>query len=310
MITVPARSKCNRQWAQLDPEEGTPQGGVISPIISNVFLHEVLDKWFEQTIKPRLRGRAFLVRYADDFVMGFQRKDEAERVYQVLPLRFQKYGLSINLDKSRVVRFARPQGGENLQGEAEAATFDFLGFTHYWSRSRKGQWYVMRKTASSRQRRTLRGVTLWCRKNRHESIPEQHRQLCQKLQGHYAYYGIIGNSRSIVSVRHKVLLTWHKWLSRRSRGQAQMKWARFISMLNGNLNLPPARIVHSDRVAKPQIRGTGCPKGRSTRNYSGIALGRSSLSAASMRNTSIRSAINDLDPTDLGPTLKHVSNVT
>jgi RNA-directed DNA polymerase len=108
------------------PEEGTPQGGVISPIISNVFLHEVLDKWFAQTVKSRLRGRAFLVRYADDFVMGFQRKDEAERVYQVLPLRFQKYGLRINLEKSRVVRFARPQGAEN-QGEAEAATFDFLG---------------------------------------------------------------------------------------------------------------------------------------------------------------------------------------
>jgi len=98
------------------PEEGTPQGGVISPIISNVFLHEVLDKWFEQTVRPRLGGRAFLVRYADDFVMGFQRKDEAERVYKVLPLRFQKYGLSINLEKTRVVRFASPQGGENRQG--------------------------------------------------------------------------------------------------------------------------------------------------------------------------------------------------
>lgn len=243
------------------PEEGTPQGGVISPIISNVFLHEVLDKWFEQTVRPRLRGRAFLVRYADDFVMGFQRKDEAERVYKVLPLRFQKYGLSINLEKTRVVRFANPQGGENRQGKAEAATFDFLGFTHYWGRSRKGQWFVMRKTASSRQRRTLRGVTLWCRKNRHQPTHEQHRQLCQKLQGHYAYYGIIGNSRSIASVRHKVLLIWHKWLSRRSRGHAQMTWARFICMLNGNLYLPPARIVHSDRVAKPQIRGTGCPKG-------------------------------------------------
>src|SRR5271165_6588458 len=119
----------------------------------------------------------------------------------------------------------------------------------------------MRKTASSRQRRTLRGVTLWCRKNRHQPTHEQHRQLGQKLQGHYAYYGIIGNSRSIASVRHKVLHTWHKWLSRRSRGKAQMTWARYISMLNGNFNLPPARIVHSDRVAKPQIRGTGCPKG-------------------------------------------------
>jgi RNA-directed DNA polymerase len=233
------------------PEEGTPQGGVISPIISNVFLHEVLDKWFEQIVKPRLHGRAFLVRFADDFVMGFQRKDDAERVYQVLPLRFQKYGLKVNSEKTRIVRFSRPQTRINRRAKVIVGTFDFLGFTHYWGRSRKAQWFVMRKSASSRQRRALRAMTLWCRKNRHQPIPEQHRQLCRKLQGHYAYYGITGNSRCIANFRHKVLLTWHKWLNRRSREPNQLTWARFLSMLSGSLNLPPARIVHPARVAKP-----------------------------------------------------------
>jgi RNA-directed DNA polymerase len=231
------------------PEKGTPQGGVISPIISNIFLDEVLDKWFEQTVKPRLRGRAFLVRFADDFVMGFQRKDDAERVYQVLPRRFEKYGLKINMEKTRVVRFTRP-GARNHQGKAKAGTFDFLGFTHYWGRSRKGQWFVKRKTASSRQRRALRAITHWCRENRHQPIDQQHRQLCRKLRGHYAYYGITGNSRSITSIRHKVLHIWYKWLNRRSRGGNPMTWARFISMINGHLIVPPARIVHSASAAK------------------------------------------------------------
>jgi hypothetical protein len=155
------------------------------------------------------------VRFADDFVMGFQRRDAAERVYQVLPLRFQKYGLKINSEKTRIVRFSRPQTRKNHRAKVRVGTFDFLGFTHYWGRSRKGQWFVMRKSASTRQRRALRAMTLWCRKNRHQPIPEQHRQLCRKLQGHYAYYGITGNSRSIASFRHKVLLVWHKWLNRR-----------------------------------------------------------------------------------------------
>jgi group II intron reverse transcriptase/maturase len=243
------------------PKEGTPQGGVISPILSNVFLHEVLDKWFEQTVKPRLRGRAFLVRFADDFVMGFERKDDAERVYQVLPRRFEKYGLKINSEKTRIVRFGGMQLKETHRGKAPAATFEFLGFTHYWARSRKGQWYVRRKTASSRQRRALRVMTLWCRKHRHQPIPEQHRQLCRKLHGHYAYYGITGNSRCLVSFRHQVLLIWHKWLNRRSRDPHQMTWKRFIAMLKGPLDLPAARIVHPARAANTVDRGTGCPKG-------------------------------------------------
>jgi RNA-directed DNA polymerase len=231
------------------PERGTPQGGIISPIISNIFLHEVLDKWFEQTVKPRLHGRAFLVRFADDFVMGFQKKDDAERVYQVLPRRFEKYGLKINLEKTRVVRFTRP-GNRKHQGKAKAETFDFLGFTNYWGRSRQGQWFLMHKTASNRQRRSLQAIKLWCRENRHQPLDQQHRQLCRKLRGHYAYYGITGNSRSITSVRHKVLHIWYKWLNRRSRGGHPMTWEEFITLVNGPLFVPQARIVHSRRAAK------------------------------------------------------------
>jgi group II intron reverse transcriptase/maturase len=233
------------------PERGTPQGGVISPILSNIFLHEVLDKWFDATVKPRLKGRAFIVRYADDFVMGFQSKEDAERVYRVLPLRFGKYGLTINMEKTRVVRFARP-GARGLSLErAKAGTFDFLGFTHYWGKSRAGQWYVRQKTASNRQRRTLRSIGQWCRENRHQPIRQQHRQLCRKLQGHYAYYGIRANSRSINSVRHNVLYIWHKWLRRRSRGGRLMTWERFSAMIQESLQVPPARIVHTQGAARP-----------------------------------------------------------
>jgi group II intron reverse transcriptase/maturase len=229
------------------PERGSPQGGVISPILSNIFLHEVLDKWFDETVKDRLKGRAFLVRYADDLVMGFQSKEDAERVYRVLPLRFKKYGLSINMEKTRVVRFARPGTKEQRRKTAQAGTFDFLGFTHYWGRTRRGQWFVRQKTASNRQRRTLRSIAQWCRKSRHQPIGQQHRQLCRKLQGHYAYYGINGNSRSINCVRHNVLYIWHKWLSRRSRGGSLLTWERFNAMIQGNMQIPLARVVHSDR---------------------------------------------------------------
>ena len=136
------------------PEAGTPQGGVISPLLANVYLHYVLDVWFEQEVKPRLKGRAFLVRYADDFVMGFACEEDARRVLDVLPKRFGKYGLTIHPDKTRLVPFGRPIASPCRAGLGQAGTppgsFDFLGFTHYWSRSQKGNWVVKRKTAGSR----------------------------------------------------------------------------------------------------------------------------------------------------------------
>jgi len=174
------------------PEAGTPQGGVISPLLANVYLHYVLDEWFEEVVKPCLKGRAFLVRYADDFVMGFACEEDARGVLAVLPKRFGKYGLTIHPDKTRLVPFHRPANRPAQPGQPGVpppGSFDFLGFTHSWSRSKRGYWVVKRKTAGSRFRRAVKKIADWCRLNRHLPIAEQYQALKQKLQGHYTYYG-------------------------------------------------------------------------------------------------------------------------
>jgi group II intron reverse transcriptase/maturase len=211
------------------PEVGTPQGGVISPLLANIYLHYVLDVWFEEVVKPRLKGRAFLVRYADDFVMGFACEADARRVLGVLPQRFGKYGLTIHPDKTRLVPFARPSSRPTRAGSEavpQAGSFDFLGFTHFWSRSKKGFWVVKRKTAGSRFQRAVKKIADWCRLNRHLPIAEQHQALGRKLLGHFAYYGIIGNMCWMQRFRHVMMGVWRKWLSRRSQ-HGYWNWARF-----------------------------------------------------------------------------------
>ncbi|MGH9893094.1 MAG: group II intron reverse transcriptase/maturase, partial [bacterium] len=183
------------------PEAGSPQGGVISPLLANLYLHYVLDEWFEQEVKPRLQGRTWMVRYADDFVMGFTHEADAHRVQEVLPKRFGKFGLTLHPDKTRLIPFHRPQPRSRGKGVGPAGrpgTFDFLGFTHYWGRSRRGKWVVKRKTAANRFRRSLQAVSAWCRRHRHLAVGEQQRKLNQKLQGHYAYYGITGNAPALL----------------------------------------------------------------------------------------------------------------
>jgi len=216
------------------PAAGTPQGGVISPLLANVYLHYVLDVWFEQVVKPRLQGRAFLVRYADDFVLGFAREDDARRVLAVLPKRFGKYGLTIHPEKTRLVPFVRPPRRSAPAGSAGAehpGSFDFLGFTHFWSRSKQGLWVVKRKTAGSRFRRALRTIAAWCRQNRHLPVAVQHQALWRKLRGHFGYYGgLIGNGRSLWCFRQRVQVLWRKWLSRRS-GTARLPWERMTALL-------------------------------------------------------------------------------
>lgn len=229
------------------PETGSPQGGVVSPILSNVYLHEVLDQWFEQTVKPRLKGRAFLVRFADDFVLVFALESDARRVYDVLPKRFGKYGLTLHSEKTRLVRFYRPRTcgagkGRDAHGE-RPGTFDLLGFRHFWCRSRKGNWVIKQKTMPSRFDRALRGIAGWCRRNLHRPIKEQREELVRKLQGHYAYYGITGNSVALVRFRREVLRCWRKWLHRRSQ-RSRMMWAKFNRLLE-HYKVPPARCVHS-----------------------------------------------------------------
>jgi group II intron reverse transcriptase/maturase len=174
------------------PEAGTPQGGVISPLLANVYLHYVLDVWFEQEVKPRLQDRAFLGRYADDFVMGFACEDDARRVLDVLPKQFGKYSLTIHPDKTQLVPFRRPAGRPAASGAGSApppGSFDFLGFTHFWSRSKKGFWVVKRQTAGRRFRRALMTIADWCRRNRHLPIGAQYQALGRKLHGHFQHYG-------------------------------------------------------------------------------------------------------------------------
>ena len=227
------------------PEQGTPQGGSISPLLSNVYLHYVLDLWFAAEVKPRMKGRAFMIRFADDAVMGFERQEDAERVLRVLRKRFVKYGLTLHPDKTRLVPFGRPKDA----AADRPGTFDFLGFTHYWGRSQKGKWVIKRKTARTRLNRGLKRIGEWCRVNRHRPLAEQHANLTQKLQGHFAYFGITGNARRIRQYREGVKKLWYKWLNRRSRG-APMAWERFQRLLR-RYPLPVARVVHSIYVANP-----------------------------------------------------------
>ena len=232
------------------PESGTPQGGVISPLLANVYLHEVLDVWWEREVKPRLRGRAELIRYADDFVMVFETEEDARKVADVLPKRFEKYGLRLHPEKTKLVRFQKPEDREPPKGGNETTSFDLLGFTHFWGKSLKGSWVVKRSTAKDRFSRTLQRISEWCRANRHMPIQEQHAALTRKLRGHDAYFGITGNARALSTLRLRVRRIWHKWLARRAWKSA-WTWTRMTTLL-AHFPLPPARVVHSIyRLAKP-----------------------------------------------------------
>ncbi len=217
-------------------------GGVISPILANVFLHYVLDLWFHNDVLPRLRGRAFLIRYADDFVIGFRDEQDARRVLEVLPKRFSKHGLTIHPEKTRLVSFRKPRGRAVPPRGVRPGTFDFLGFTHYWAKSRKGYWVIKRKTASCRFTRSLQSISKWCRKNRHAPIATQHKRLCQKLRGHFSYYGITGNSARLGSFRYHVERCWFKWLRRRHRHRPSWPWFKRVL---ARYPLPPAIAIHS-----------------------------------------------------------------
>jgi len=229
------------------PETGTPQGGVISPLLANIFLHYVLDVWFETEVKPRLQGHAFLIRYADDFVIGFASEADARRVVEVLPKRMARFGLTLHPDKTRLVPFRRPssQPPRDASGPGtQAGTFDLLGFRHYWGRSWRGNWVVKRKTLPSRFGRALKKIARWCRVCRHLSIAEQHQALSQKLRGHYAYFGITGNFEALHRFRDAVRRLWRRWLSRRSGDHSTMAWDSFARVLQ-SYPLPPAQVVHS-----------------------------------------------------------------
>ena len=214
---------------------------MISPLLANVFLHYVLDMWFQEEVLPRLAGKAYLIRYADDFVIGFTDERDAHRVQEVLPKRFERYGLKLHPTKTRLVRFQKPNDRDKSSGQP--ASFDLLGFTHYWGRSLRGYWVVKRKTSDSRLSRALRTINQWCSKNLHEPLAEQQQTLGRKIRGHCAYYGITGNSKSLSAFRMWVVRIWRRWLSRRNRERG-MTWERFNQLLE-RYPLPAAVAVHS-----------------------------------------------------------------
>jgi RNA-directed DNA polymerase len=222
--------------------EGSPQGGVISPCLSNIFLHHVLDEWFEGEVRPRLHGACTLVRFADDAVMAFDNLADAQRVLAVLDKRLARFGLTLHPDKTRLVDF-RPLTTDSSRHPATGGTnFDFLGLTHVWGRSKKGKPMVKQVTAKRRYARALAAVNDWCRRNRHWTIRDQHRRLSLMMRGHYAYYGVGGNRRRLGWFAHQVVRIWQKWLSRRDR-QSVVRWARLNEILKRH-PLPPVKIFH------------------------------------------------------------------
>jgi group II intron reverse transcriptase/maturase len=234
----------------IHPDLGTPQGGVISPVLSNLYLHEVLDVWFEQEVKPKLRGRAVAIRFADDAALVFEQEEDVRWVFAVLVKRFAKYGLRLHPEKTRLVDFRSPPRAE-CGGSQRERSFALLGLAHFWGRSRKGRWVVQRKTAKDRFTRALREIGQWCRTHRHWPVAAQQTTLRRKLQGHYAYYGITGNGRALASFLHEVRRLWLKWLDRRS-WRRRMSWEKF-GRLTTRYPLPQPRVVHSiyRRAATP-----------------------------------------------------------
>lgn len=222
-----------------DPEEGTAQGSIISPMFGNVFLHYVLDLWFENEIRPRLSGHARLIRYADDFVIGFEKMEDAERVLNVLHRRMAKYGLTLHPEKTQLVPFRRP--ARTGQDRVKAGTFDFLGFTHYWCRTRRGGWRPAMKTRKARVQKAITAISDWCRRHRHRPLKEQHAALVRRLAGHYRYFGVNGNGRCLNQVRYHAERGWLKWLRRRSQRGRRLTWERFRAYLLAH-PLPPPRI--------------------------------------------------------------------
>ena len=220
---------------------GTPQGGVISPLLSNIFLHHVLDEWFETVARPRLQGRCLLIRYADDAVMAFEDRASGLKMLDALGKRLGRYGLTLHPTKTRFVHF-RPSPPGAGRDERGPTTFDFLGFTHVWGKSLKGKDVVRQITAKDRYARALASVTEWCRRNLHRPFRDQHAHLSRMIRGHCAYYGRTGNSKRLGWYCHQVERIWKKWLSRRGH-RNHLNWSRFAAMLRQN-PLPPPRVVH------------------------------------------------------------------
>jgi RNA-directed DNA polymerase len=221
------------------PDEGTPQGGVISPLLANVYLHTVFDEWFVREMTSKLSGRAVPIRFADDIAVLFERKTDAVQFLRELPARFAQFGLALHPEKTRMVPFRRPDRVDN-DGD-RPGSFNLLGFTHHWGMSRRGKWTVRQRTARDRFNRTLRRLSEWCRMHRHDSLDTQHLMLTRKLNGHYAYFGITSNHGALDRLRNLTEWVWYRALARRS--QRRFPWKAMQRVL-ARFPLPKARIIH------------------------------------------------------------------
>jgi len=225
--------------AVLEPELGTVQGSVLSPLLGNVYLHYVLDRWFETEVKPRLRGKATLIRYCDDFIIGFEREDDAGRVRAVLEKRLGRFGLTLHPDKTRLLPFWRPSTTQ--QSGQGPPSFDFLGLTFSWRRTRTGHWRMGCKTRRASLRRAKQAIYDWCRRHRHQPVEAQHAALGRRLRGHFNSFGVNGNFPSLLRLVEATKRAWYKWLCRRSQ-RKRLTWERFTDLLR-QMPLPRPRIT-------------------------------------------------------------------
>ena len=206
------------------PDKGTPQGGVASPLLANIFLHHVLDEWVVTEGQPRLKGRCFLTRFADDFIIGCESKTDAQRVMAVVPKRCGRFNLPSHPEKTALIACNKPLRREH--SARGTGTCDFLGCTHYWAKTRRGYWVIKWKTSGKRRRRCMQGIWTWCRENRHAPLTEQYRMLCAKLRGYYRYHGIRGNLKALRTVLEHTRRAWRYWLSRRSH-KGPLHWQKY-----------------------------------------------------------------------------------
>jgi RNA-directed DNA polymerase len=211
-----------------EPSEGTVQGSTLSPLLGNVYLHYVLDLWFDEEVRPRLHGKAKFIRYADDGVFGFELEEDARRVIAVLGKRLGRFGLTLHPDKTRLLDFRRPSPARTER--RSPTTFDFLGFTWYWRRTQGERWSVRCKTRRARLARAIRAIHVWCKEHRHWSVKEQHAALKRRVQGHINYFGVNGNTRSLRKFLHQVRRKWFRWLCRRSQ-RTRLNWAKFLDLV-------------------------------------------------------------------------------
>jgi group II intron reverse transcriptase/maturase len=227
------------------PEEGTPQGGLISPLLSNIYLHYVLDVWFSEQIQPMLKGKSFIVRYADDFILGFTDKQDAMRVLNVLPKRFEKYELTLHPEKTKLIDLKCESG-------KGGRSFNFLGFTHYIGKSRNGRPVLKRKTSSKKLTKAITQTENWLKHNRHKKLKELIAELNVKLRGHYSYYGITFNKNGIYSFFGQIRRRLLKWLNRRG-GKHKWDWLKFNTFITEWCPLERPKIYHSYQSANPAL---------------------------------------------------------